>query len=83
MPRTANVRHWEVVADRTGGWSFIIFVSPGGKGRCSRGLSYKLSVGGNNVVLLVRAGRGEGARSMLVGVTVCSHCLSTVISGHC
>lgn len=48
------------------------------------GLSYKLSVGGINVALLVRAGRGgEGARSMLVGVTVCSHCLSTVISGRC
>lgn len=45
------------------------------------GLSYKLSVGGINVALLVKAGRGEPARSMLVGVPVCSHCLSTVISG--
>lgn len=66
------------------GWSFIIFVSPGRKGRWAGrggGLSYKLSVGGINVALLVKAGRGEPARSMLVGVPVCSHCLSTVISG--
>ena len=46
------------------------------------GLSYKLSVGGINVALLVEGRRGsEGAGSMLVGVTVSSHCLSTVISG--
>lgn len=32
-------------------------------------LSYKLSVGGINVALLVKAGRGERARSMPVGVT--------------
>lgn len=82
MPRAANVRHREVAQGR-GGWSFIIFVSSGRKGRWSRGLSYKLSVGGINVALLVRAGSVGGARSMLVGVTVCSHCLSTVISGHC
>lgn len=64
------------------GWSFIIFVSPGRKRRWGGGgLSYKLSVGGINVALLVKAGRGWGAGSMLVGVTVCSHCLSTVISG--
>lgn len=54
------------------------------KGGGAVGLSYKLSVGGINVVLLVRVGEGgEGAGSMLVGVTVCSHCLSTVISGRC
>lgn len=53
------------------------------KGGGAEGLSYKLSVGGINVALLARAGRGEGARSMLLGVTVCSHCLSTVISGRC
>lgn len=51
------------------------------KGGGARGLSYKLSVGGINVALLVKGGGAEGARSMLVGVTVCSHCLSTVISG--
>lgn len=45
-------------------------------------LWYKLSVGGINVALEVKAGRDEGARSMLVGVTACSHCLSTVISAH-
>lgn len=47
------------------------------------GLLYKLCVGGISVALLVRAGRGEGGRSMPVGVTVCSHCLSTVIPGCC
>lgn len=76
-----------MVAEGGRDWSFIIFVSPGRKGRWSRGgggCSYKLSVGGINVALWVKERRGsEGARSMLVGVTVCSHCLSTVISGHC
>lgn len=82
-PRTANVRQREVAEEGGRGWSFIIFVSPGRKGRWAgrEGLSYKLSVGGINVALLVKAGRGEPARSMLVGVPVCSHCLSTVISG--
>lgn len=82
-PRTANVRQREVAEEGGRGWSFIIFVSPGRKGRWAGrgGLSYKLSVGGINVALLVKAGRGEPARSMLVGVPVCSHCLSTVISG--
>lgn len=45
------------------------------------GFFYKLSVGGINVAMLVRW-RMEGG-SMLVGVTVCSHCLPTATSGHC
>lgn len=62
--------------------AFIIFVSAGRRGRWGGpGLSYKLSVGGINVVLLGGGGGTGGARSMLVGVTVCSLCLSTVISG--
>lgn len=62
--------------------SFLSVLAETGRG----GVSYKLSVGGINVVMLVRwqeGGWGGGDRSMLVGVTVCSHCLLTATSGHC
>lgn len=70
----------EAVAKEGSGRSFIIFVSPSKKQRAGR-LLHKLCVGGISVALLVRPGRGDGARSMPVGVTVCSNCLSPVISG--
>lgn len=70
-----------MVTEGGSGWSFIIFVRPGGKRGVGVGGSYKLSVGGINGVLLVRMGGVRGARSMLVGVTVCFHCLPTAISG--
>lgn len=79
VPRTVNVRQRE---EGVGHLSFLsVLVGKGGGSEREGGLSYKLSVGGINVALLVKAGRGEGAGSMLVGVTVCSHCLSTVTSG--
>lgn len=58
MPRKANTRHREVVAE--GGWvghlSFLsVLVEKGGG---PGGISYKLSVGGINVALLVRMGGG-------------------------
>lgn len=52
------------------GQSFIIFVTLSEKGRCGGALSYKLSVGGINVAPLVKAGRGERAKSMPVGVSI-------------
>lgn len=66
------------------GWSFIIFGSRKGWRACvweGGGGSYKLSVGGINGTLLVRMGGARGAGSMLVGVTVCSHCLPTATVG--
>ncbi len=37
MPRTANARHGEVVAEGGRVWSFIIFVSTGREGRWGKG----------------------------------------------